>query len=250
MGFFRKIGDAARSLFGRGNRGNRPAGKPAPRGGTATFTQVFPTDEIGTAPLGDVTGEIGNAPGHGRDAEAEFTPMGADGEETKFLAGEPIEVFSSNVATIQYVYADGDRLIEQLVVAYLDGSAYLYENVTLAEARQFYAACASSPGGAVWDMLRVRGTVFGYQKPYRLISGNRVWHEAGPNSQARHEAIPPSGEPYERFHPAYNYESAKGTMGNPQAGINLGKKGGSKKVAHFTPAKAKPKGGGMFGGRS
>lgn len=159
------------------------------------------------------------------DLDALFT----DSDEDRFLRGEPHYVSSSNVSYFQYMYFYPDgQLQQQLYVGFLDGSVYEYDGVSLSEALIFFRA--ASPGGAVWDHLRVRGTVFGYQKPYRLVSGNRVW-QATQSSIGRHEAIPASGEPFPGYHPTLNWSGATGKMG--ATSIDLGKKG-SKKVAYFT----------------
>jgi hypothetical protein len=158
--------------------------------------------------------------------------------EAAFLSGQVHYVISSNVRYFQYLFMNDDGSpLNQLVVGFLDSSVYIYEQVTLEEALIFYRT--TSPGGAVWDILRERGTVFGYKKDYRLASGDRVWHGAGPDSIARHEAVPKSGEPYKGYHPSLAYKDAKGAMGAKGGGVNLGKRGGSKKVAYFTPVKAK-----------
>lgn len=78
--------------------------------------------------------------------------------------GEWLPVQSSNVAAAQY---DGET--EQLTVEFKDGSLYQYQQISRAEARSF--AMAGSKGGWVWDQLRLRGTVNGYQKPFVFLSG-------------------------------------------------------------------------------
>lgn len=94
-------------------------------------------------------------------------------------------------------------------------SAYAYQNVSIDEALSLHAA--GSKGTWVWDNLRIRGTVFGYLKPYFFLDGistaPRQWHDAGQESRTRHGHIPPSGEPWEGYHPATNYAGAKGGMG-------------------------------------
>lgn len=155
-----------------------------------------------------------------------------DTPENAYLSGNRQYVISSNVEYFQYFmfYEDGSPQ-NVLYVGFKDGSLYSYQDVSMEEALVFYRAV--SPGGAVWDHLRVRGTVFGYQKPYALVTGNRVWHAAGNASQLRHGAIPRTGEPYKGYTPHNNYFQAKGPMG-PNT-VNLGKKRGKKKIQAFTP---------------
>lgn len=203
----------------------------------ATFTPI--SDEASFTPVSDdatfdlVTSEDENA-----EVESMLERAGADAIEDAFLGGQVHYVTSSNVAWIQYLwmYPNGTESNE-LYVGFRDGSVYAYEDVTFEEALSMFRA--GSKGGWVWDNLRVRGTQFGFQKNYRLVSGNRVWHKAGEESQARHQAIPKSGEPYKGYHPTFDYARAKGAMG--ATGINLGKKG-SKKIAYFTQQRARTHG--------
>lgn len=151
-----------------------------------------------------------------------------DTEENRLIAmGERISVDSSNVSWIQYLAAF-EGTPEHLYVGYNDGSAYMYSEITPEMALDFLRA--PSKGRWVWDNLRIRGTVFGWQKPYSFLNAasdaKRKWHEAGEASQARHGAIPKSGEPYKGYHPADSFSHAKGAMG---PGPNLNKRrGGSK----------------------
>jgi hypothetical protein len=77
----------------------------------------------------------------------------------------------ANVAKWQTL--DGDQIegfvydAQPLFVQFLNGSAYLYSNVSEQEAIQ--AAKQPSKGGFVWDSLRVRGTKKGHKKPYVRI---------------------------------------------------------------------------------
>ncbi len=157
-----------------------------------------------------------------------------DTDEDRFLRGEVKYVQSSNVEFFQYLYFSGEgTLLQQLVVGFLDGSSYIYEGVSLSEALLFFRT--SSPGGQVWTTLRVRGTVFGYSKPYRKLSGSRVW-ESTNASIARHEAVPPSGESVRGWHPHLNWKGGAGKTGSANA--NLNKRAGSKKLAYFAPKQA------------
>ena len=71
-------------------------------------------------------------------------------------------VNSSNVGAVQYFEQD-----RKLMVEFLGGSAYLYSNVSLEEAKSF--ANAQSKGAWVWDNLRVRGSKTAHRKPYSRI---------------------------------------------------------------------------------
>lgn len=190
----------------------------------------------------------------GRDQPALFTPPGATFQpetaegwtaqdldelylntpEDNFLRGQVLYVgaSSSNVEFFQYLMFFPDGAVQnQLVVGFQDGSQYLYDDISMSEALLFFRA--GSAGGMVWDQLRIRGTVFGYKKHYRLIHGDRVWKTTSA-STARHEAIPKSGESFAGYHPYLNWKGGAGKTG--KAGISLSKKRGSKKVSYFTPA--------------
>lgn len=86
----------------------------------------------------------------------------ADEAEDFIYGGQILHVNSSNVAAMQYHPEDS-----KLMVEFLNGSAYLYSNITPQEALQFVQA--QSKGGAVWDMLRVRGSRTGSKKPFTKI---------------------------------------------------------------------------------
>lgn len=80
--------------------------------------------------------------------------------------GQRLPVQSSNVAAIQY---DADK--SQLTIEYKDKGKgvgfYDYADVSIREAEAL--AKAASKGKWVWDVLRIRGTVFGYRKSYVLV---------------------------------------------------------------------------------
>lgn len=82
----------------------------------------------------------------------------------RYLLGEWLPVTSSNVRAIRYLPED-----EALEVEYRNGGFYRYEDIPEMMAKDF--ALADSPGKWVWDWLRRRGTVFGFQKRYQFISG-------------------------------------------------------------------------------
>jgi DNA topoisomerase IB len=69
---------------------------------------------------------------------------------------------SSNVSAFRY-----QRGENQLYVRYKNGQWYEYDRVSPAEAAGLYNA--NSKGKWVWDRLRIRGTVFGFKKPYRRL---------------------------------------------------------------------------------
>ena len=124
---------------------------------------------------------------------AQFTPPPAEelsAAEAWANSGEWFDGFaSSNVRAFQY---DGQD--ERLVIEYKDGSFYAYHPVRFDMAVALYDA--PSKGTWVWDHLRVRGTVFGYQVPYELFSGSsaasRDWMRTE-ETRRKHGHIPPSG---------------------------------------------------------
>jgi hypothetical protein len=93
------------------------------------------------------------------------------------VTGDEVRVKSSNVYSVMY---DAERAI--LYVRFLDtegrgtgkkvqrpGSLYRYLHVTPREFADLYGERNGSPGGWVWQHLRIRGTVSGHQKPYSLV---------------------------------------------------------------------------------
>lgn len=84
------------------------------------------------------------------------------GEMQGFLVGEPLRVHSSNVAVLQWFEEP-----EQLFVEFKDRSVYLYQPVKKAIAMEFLRAL--SKGGAVWDYLRIRGTMTGHRVNYQRV---------------------------------------------------------------------------------
>lgn len=88
-------------------------------------------------------------------------------EVTDFLLGELLFVSSSNVAAAQYHPATGQLMVEFLAKARTPASAYLYDNVSEAEAENL--ARAGSKGGWIWDHLRVRGSATAHRKPFRQL---------------------------------------------------------------------------------
>lgn len=54
------------------------------------------------------------------------------------------------------------------------GPTYVYYDIPLAVYQSFRATAAESAGGAVWDYLRVRGSVSDHQYDYRIVAGTLV----------------------------------------------------------------------------
>jgi hypothetical protein len=50
------------------------------------------------------------------------------------------------------------------------GPTYAYSHVSRGKFEMFEAMASETAGGAVWDFLRLRGTISGHQHPYRLLS--------------------------------------------------------------------------------
>jgi hypothetical protein len=118
--------------------------------------------------LGKVVGHRGIAAGNLKQPNlseanvAKWQTLDGDQIEGFVYDAQPLFVHSSNVAMMQY-HKDAQKLL----VEFLNGSAYLYSNVSEQEAIQ--AAKQPSKGGFVWDSLRVRGTKKGHKKPYVRI---------------------------------------------------------------------------------
>jgi hypothetical protein len=54
------------------------------------------------------------------------------------------------------------------------GPTYAYSNVPLRKYQEFEKGTEGSAGGAVWDYLRVRGSRYGHQHPYRIVAGVQI----------------------------------------------------------------------------
>ena len=98
---------------------------------------------------------------------------------------------SSNVAEIHYDIDSG-----ALQIRFKNGGLYQYEDVSIREAESF--ARASSRGKWVWDNLRKRGTVFGYNRahPYTFLSGMSDYQPQWMRSEMvrkLHGRVPDSG---------------------------------------------------------
>ena len=118
--------------------------------------------------------------------------------EAWLKSGEWLEVESTNVKAIRWLADD-----EALQIEFLNHGFYQYQNVNETEARDF--ALSPSKGSWVWDNLRLRGTVFGYQKDYTFISGpsdyspswmgqDQAIEQRGAAMRQAHGLIPPSGD--------------------------------------------------------
>lgn len=89
-------------------------------------------------------------------------------EETQaFLNGELTFLSSSNVAAAQYHPDSQELMIEYGVGSDRAGAAWIYGNISMAEAIDFIRA--PSKGIWVWDHIRVRGTVHSHQVPAKQL---------------------------------------------------------------------------------
>lgn len=185
-GFFSIFGGRKGKLKANGRNGRNGAAAPPPMipPGEIRIVQDEPEEE---GPFGVV---------HLADPEARFIHEGE--WHSNFT--------SSNVAAYHYdLRGQFDNAPETLVIEYKDGSFYGYSPVSEALARSLFNA--GSKGTWVWDNLRVRGTVFGYQVPYFFMASRsratRLWM-ATQASRLQHAAVSPSGEPFKGFHPLLN----------------------------------------------
>jgi hypothetical protein len=86
---------------------------------------------------------------------------------SQFLAGEFVEVSSSNVSRIAF---DGTKNGGTLKVIFLDENEYHYMPIHPGFAEAFFNA--GSKGGWVWDNLRIRGTALGHKVSYMHVKGH------------------------------------------------------------------------------
>ncbi|MFM9961457.1 MAG: hypothetical protein ACKV2Q_09540, partial [Planctomycetaceae bacterium] len=107
--------------------------------------------------------------------------MGYDAEDDAALISREIRVESSNVYS--FVFERESHRSGILYVTFLawtpgskhrsgPGPTYAYYDVPLRKYHEFeQAATTNSAGGAVWDYLRVRGSVYQHQHQYRIVAG-------------------------------------------------------------------------------
>jgi len=112
------------------------------------------------------------------------------GDWAAVMAGLRLTPGSTNVFGYYYEFESRTRGI--LYVTFLavgvggkrsgPGQTYAYYDVPGRKYHQFANASDSSAGGAVWDYLRIRGTIAGHQHNYRLIQshGDYVPRKATP----------------------------------------------------------------------
>jgi len=176
VGLFKKIlGDLIKSNVG--DKGSLP-GRPPPR----TYPKPMPAGEWD---------ELADVQATQDEAKAAGILANLDAAEKLLYSGEWIYTpASSNVASFKWIKDN-----EELQVTYKDGSVYGYFDMTWPEAVTFLHA--DSKGKQVWDQLRRRGTVWGFQKRYVYYSGpsgnNRRWYQGGEESRRKHGQIPKSG---------------------------------------------------------
>lgn len=189
MGFLAKLGSSARKLFG----GNSPKAV-APKVGSSGTLRDTPSTDLGFGRINDLL-DLGQG-GIRETVRDVFAPQEREPTDplAKFLAGELTNVVSSNVDSIQYIAED-----KTLIIAYHGGGKglqwYGYSPVDVALATSLFNA--GSKGGWVWDRLRVRGTVFGYQVEYFFMDGPSAkepkWHKKQ-EWRIEHGGIGPEGE--------------------------------------------------------
>jgi hypothetical protein len=124
------------------------------------------------------------------------------------LQGREVRVESSNVYSYFWQPETPQKGI--LFVTFLDwepgtkqkdrsgpGSTYAYYDVPSNVFAAFEEEAKSSPGGAVWDNLRVRGTMHGHQMRYRLIqvAGDYVPRKAVYKGFAERTLVSPGVRP-------------------------------------------------------
>jgi hypothetical protein len=134
-------------------------------------------------------------PGGEDDDGDEIQLLGRDASYSRsdwaaVMAGMRLTPGSSNVYGYYYEFESRTRGI--LYVTFLGvatdgtrsgpGQTYAYYDVPGQKYHQFARATASSAGSAVWDYLRIRGTIAGHQHNYRLVQshGDYVPRKATP----------------------------------------------------------------------
>ena len=109
-------------------------------------------------------------------------PQKATGHGDFLHGGEYSTFSSSNVRGASY-----DPENNFLEIGYKNGGRYGYHDVNRGEAKSFYDA--ASKGKWVWDHLRLRGTVFGYQKAYTYLGGKSQGYTPKYAMSSRHKEL-------------------------------------------------------------
>lgn len=121
----------------------------------------------------------GDEPGD-EQSEVEF----GDAAGTQWLEKAEVKVSSSNVYS--YAWSQETDNFGTLYVTFLawhpgmkkassaPGATYAYYGVPVAKYKEFSRAAKASAGAAVWDYLRVRGSVSDHQHSYELVGGTRI----------------------------------------------------------------------------
>ena len=164
------FGGLAKTIGGFFGFGGKPEAPPA----------SAPTSQP-SAPVPDPT----------KPTQSDFDTPKSQSPSTDFLAGETYSAFSSsNVQSATYNARENS-----MDIGFRNGGVYRYQDITPPEAKSFYSA--GSKGKWVWDHLRVRGTVFGYQKPYTYIGGQSQGYipkyAMSERHKAEHRTISPEG---------------------------------------------------------
>ncbi|MGV3485956.1 MAG: hypothetical protein ACO1RT_16185 [Planctomycetaceae bacterium] len=103
------------------------------------------------------------------------------------------------------------------------GPTYAYYDVSVIKANAFQKASEASAGNAVWDYLRIRGTVAGHQHNYRLVhvTGEYVPRKATPVGY-RNRAVPALGIGRREFRrntlPAMRFSRGEPNRAGPNRG--------------------------------
>lgn len=168
-----------------GARRGGPPGTQPPRGGQRGITPPLPPPP--RPPIGGTDdGDDGfdDVQLLGRDAGYDVADFEAVMDSLRKTPG------SSNV--YGYYFERESRRVGILYVTFkaevdgerpnAPGQTYAYYDVPVRKHHEFQQAAASSAGGAVWDYLRIRGTVWGHQHQYRLVQshGDYVPRKATP----------------------------------------------------------------------
>ena len=189
--FFGGVARAIGGFFGFGNKPEAPAASSAPKHAPPPVESPSPT----------------------KPTQSELDAPKSQSPSTDFLAGEPYSAFSSsNVRSATYNARENS-----MDIGFKNGGVYRYQDITPPEAKSFYSA--GSKGKWVWDHLRVRGTVFGYQKPYTYIGGQSQGYipkyAMSERHKAEHRTIGPEGmtplkwrEGHGPYHPEFGMPKA------------------------------------------
>lgn len=192
-------------LPGEGNRPAGPQAKPWQTPGAKPYQPGYRQPPEPPSPPGAPPGTPGGDDGDGYD-DIQLLGRDAGYHEDDFFAimdSSQRTPGSSNVYSFYFeresrrtgiLYVTFKRTLKGGEKSDSPGTTYAYYDIPVKKAVEFRKMAAATAGGAVWDYLRIRGTMWGHQHQYRLVHahGEYVPRKASPKGFVN-RAVPALG---------------------------------------------------------